>query len=275
MAVLKASSVTKTYTKGGFFSRSEPVPVLRGVDLTVEEGECVGLIGRSGSGKSTLGRILLGLESPDTGTISIQGKQIQKKRGRPQLSLEQRRSIQVVFQDAIGSVNPRLTARDIIAEPLRNFEKLRSTEINERVEKLLVSVGLKPDDAAKLPTRFSGGQLQRISIARALAAKPRCIVLDEAVSSLDMLAQARILDLLDELRTKQGVSYLFVTHDLRLVNRFCDRAVLMEDGRLHTFDHTAHTSEPKLPVLQQLSAALLPASPQGNHNSETPLADAG
>jgi len=273
MTILEASSVTKTYTKGGFFSRAESVPVLRGVDMKVEEGECVGLVGRSGSGKSTLGRLLLGLESPDTGTVSILDKPVVKKMGRLQLSREQRRGVQVVFQDAIGSVNPRFTARSIIAEPLRNFEKLCSAEINERVDELLLSVGLKSEDATKTPARFSGGQLQRISIARALAAQPRCIVLDEAVSSLDMLAQAKILDLLDELRVKKGVSYLFVTHDLRLVNRFCDRAVLMEEGQLHVFDHTAHKTESKLPILQQLSAALLPASPLVESGTDKPQAD--
>lgn len=267
MPILEASSVTKTYTRGGFFSRAKPVPVLRGVNLKVEPGECVGLIGRSGAGKSSLGRLLLGLESPDQGTISILGKPVTKKRGRPQLSREQRRAVQVVFQDAIGSVNPRLTAQEIISEPLRNFEKLSGCEMRGRVEELLISVGLKPDDADKHPARFSGGQLQRISIARALAAKPRCIILDEAVSSLDMLAQAKVLDLLDDLRRKDGVAYLFVTHDLRLVRRFCDRAVIVEDGRLHEFDHINPRAAAEPLVLQKLTNALLPASPQPSMES--------
>jgi nickel transport system ATP-binding protein len=274
MAILEAISVTKTYTRGGFFSRCEPVPVLDGVDLAVEEGECVGLVGRSGSGKSTLGRLLLGLEAPDQGTVSILGQPVATRLGRPQLTREQRRAVQVVFQDAVGSVNPRHTARTIIAEPLRNFEGLRSRQINARVDELLVSVGLKPEDATKNPTRFSGGQLQRISIARALAARPRCIVLDEAVSSLDMLVQAKILDLLDELRDREGVSYLFVTHDLRLVKRFCDRAVLMECGQLHAFDHTDPTAKAEPAILQQLTAALLPASPTADEGRIPVLSDA-
>lgn len=261
MRILEATNVTKTYTRGGFFSRAESVPVLRGVSLAIESGECVGLIGRSGSGKSTLGRLMLGLEAPDEGTVSILGRPVAARGGRANLSREQRRAVQVVFQDAIGSVNPRMTAQAIIDEPLRNFENLSRPQMRKRVEELLVAVGLKPSDADKYPARFSGGQLQRISIARALAASPRCIVLDEAVSSLDMLAQARLLDLLDDLRAKEGMAYLFVTHDLQLVKRFCDRAVVMEGGVLHEFDHINPGAPGEPAILPELSAALLPATP--------------
>ncbi|QJT10865.1 ABC transporter ATP-binding protein [Oceanidesulfovibrio marinus] len=260
MAIIEARNVTKTYRRGGFFSSAEIVPVLHGADLRIEQGECVGLVGRSGSGKSTLGRILLGLEQPTSGEARILDRPTTNG-GRLQVDREQRRAVQVVFQDAIGSVNPRLTARSIIAEPLRNFEKLRGAALDARVAELLQHVGLSPDDVAKHPSRFSGGQLQRISIARALAARPRCIILDEAVSSLDMLVQARILDLLDDLRTKDGVSYLFVTHDLRLVQRFCDRAVAVEQGRLVDFDHTNFRAAAMPGSLGDLAAAMLPAMP--------------
>ncbi len=261
MVILEARNVSKTYRRGGFFSSSEEVPVLHGVDLRIEQGECVGLVGRSGSGKSTLGRILLGLEPPTTGEVRILDRPTTNGNGRLRVDREQRRAVQVVFQDAIGSVNPRLTARSIIAEPLRNFENIRGVSLDSRVCDLLEHVGLQAGDAAKHPSRFSGGQLQRISIARALAARPRCIILDEAVSSLDMLVQARILDLLDDLRKEDGVSCLFVTHDLRLVQRFCDRAVAVEEGRLVDFDHTNFRGATMPGSLGDLAAAMLPATP--------------
>lgn len=261
MVVLEAKNVTRTYTRGGFFSRRESVPVLHGVDLSIRAGECVGLVGRSGSGKSTLGRLLLGLEAPNSGQVRIMDRPCVDGRGRLRLDREQRRAVQVVFQDAISSVNPRLTVEAIVAEPLRSFEKLSARAVRDRVAGLLEQVGLVPADAQRYPSQFSGGQLQRISIARALAAQPRCIILDEAVSSLDMLVQARILDLLDALRERQGLAYLFVTHDLRLVKRFCDRAVTMEQGRLVAFNHTDLRVADMPGGLRELAEALLPAAP--------------
>ncbi|MFH1914993.1 MAG: ATP-binding cassette domain-containing protein [Pseudomonadota bacterium] len=258
MSVITLDTITKSYGRGGFFQRQERIQVLKGVSLSLAAGECLGLVGRSGSGKSTLGRIVLGLEAPDTGSVSILGQDVT---GRRTLPLAMRRAVQVVFQDAIGSTNPRMTAGEIIAEPLRNFDKLSGRPLRERVAELLEQVGLSPDDAAKLPGRFSGGQLQRICIARALAPSPRVIVLDEAVSSLDMLIHARILDLLDSLRHKLGTAYLFVTHDLRLVRRFCDRAFIMSDGTLHAFDPKKVTSMSGLRDLDELSRAILPPLP--------------
>jgi len=264
MSVITLDNVTKSYGRGGFFRRQERIPVLRGVSLSLAAGECLGLVGRSGSGKSTLGRIVLGLEGPDTGSISILGQDVTGVRTLPPAM---RRAVQVVFQDAIGSTNPRMTAGEIIAEPLRNFDKLSGSRLKERIAELLEQVGLSPDDAAKLPGRFSGGQLQRICIARALAPSPRVIVLDEAVSSLDMLIQARILDLLDSLRTRLGTAYLFVTHDLRLVRRFCDRAFILSDGTLHGFDPKKITAMSGLRDLDELSRAILPPMPTPDDQS--------
>ena len=260
MTIIEAHGVTKTYKCGGFFSRAKRVPVLKGVNLSVAEGECVGLVGRSGSGKSTLGRIMLGLEAPTDGEVRILGRPTVVG-NRVHIDRDQRRALQVVFQDAVGSLNPRLTAKNIIAEPLRNFERLRGRALDERVAYLLIKVGLRKDDATKHPSQFSGRQLQRISIARALAAKPRCIILDEAVSSQDMLVQAKILDLLDDLRSEEGVAYLFITHDLRLVKRFCDHAVAMEDGVLVAFDHRHDRQAQMTGSLGQLATAMLPAMP--------------
>ena len=256
--VIELKGVTKTYGRGGFFRKQECFTVLDGVDLELREGECLGLVGRSGSGKSTLGRIALGLEAPDAGSVRILGRDVTALKALPR---DLRRAVQVVFQDAIGSTNPRMTAGEIVAEPLHNFTELRGSRLRERVAELLEQVGLSPDDADKLPGRFSGGQLQRVCIARALAPSPRVIVLDEAVSSLDMLIQARILDLLDDLRATHNTTYLFVTHDLRLIRRFCDRAFIMDQGSLHPFaqgetDHAASAT------LRELSGAILPPMPE-------------
>jgi len=266
MNIIEARGVTKTYRSGGFFSRAKRVPVLKGVNLAVAEGTCVGLVGRSGSGKSTLGRIMLGLEAPTGGEAHILNRPTVSG-NRMQIDREQRRAVQVVFQDAVSSLNPRLTAKNIIAEPLRNFERLCGSALGERVAELLNQVGLQREDAGKHPSQFSGGQLQRISIARALAARPRCIILDEAVSSLDMLVQAKILDLLDDLRSEERVAYLFITHDLRLVKRFCDHAVAMEKGVLVEFDHRQYRKAQMTGSLGELAAAMLSAVPQTRGNA--------
>ncbi|KAB1439077.1 ABC transporter ATP-binding protein [Pseudodesulfovibrio senegalensis] len=258
MPVVELSGIRKTYGRGGFFHKQERFTVLEDVNLSLNPGESLGLVGRSGSGKSTLGRIMLGLEAPDAGSVRILGQDVT---GRKRLPMDVRRAVQVVFQDAIGSSNPRLTAGEIIAEPLRNFDKLKGRQLRDRVAELLELVGLCPDDADKLPGRFSGGQLQRVCIARALAPSPQVIVLDEAVSSLDMLIQARILDLLDSLRRQYGTAYLFVTHDLRLVRRFCDRAFFMSDGSLHAFDPSRTLDMKGSGVLRELFDAILPPMP--------------
>lgn len=272
MALITVHSVSKAYRRGGFFGRKERVSVLDGVNLDLHEGECLGLVGRSGSGKSTLGRIMLGLEAPDSGSVTILGTAVQ---GGTRLPKELRRAVQVVFQDAIGSCNPRMTAGEIIAEPLRNFDGLRGSALQDRVAELLEQVGLSPDDAGKLPGRFSGGQLQRICIARALAPRPKVIVLDEAVSSLDMLMQARVLDLLDRLRKEHGTAYLFVTHDLRLVRHFCDRAFIVSDRNLHAFApglgaHETVVCGAAASALRELAGAVLAPMPSLGHPSAIP-----
>ncbi|WP_147818672.1 ABC transporter ATP-binding protein [Salidesulfovibrio onnuriiensis] len=258
MAVIEIENVSKTYGRGGFFRKQERFTVLRNVNLSLHAGECLGLVGRSGGGKSTLGRIMLGLEAPDSGSVRILGQDVA---GFKTLPLDLRRAVQVVFQDAIGSSNPRMTAGEIIAEPLRNFDRLKGKALRDRVAELLEQVGLSPDDANKLPGRFSGGQLQRICIARALAPSPQVIILDEAVSSLDMLIQVRILDLLTSLRKQHGTAYLFVTHDLRLVRKFCDRAFFMSEGELYPFDPETMADTGQSRALEELFDAMLPPMP--------------
>lgn len=259
--VIELSRVSKSYRRGGFFRKGERVEVLKEIDLSIRPGECVGLIGPSGSGKSTMGRILLGLESPDDGEVRMMGESISAE---THLSKNRRRAVQVVFQNAPDSCNPRMTAREILSEPLRNFEKLKGRRLEEKIDSLLKKVGLLSSDKGKRPDRFSGGELQRICIARALAPGPDLILLDEAVSALDMVVQSQILDLLDELRFDLGTAYLFVTHDLRLVRRFCDRAFLLENGRLEPFDPATFAANKHLPLLDELVKAMPPSRPNRN-----------
>jgi nickel transport system ATP-binding protein len=262
MAILQLHKVSKSYRSGTFFKRTKPVPILCSVSLAIGTGECVGLVGRSGSGKSTLGRIALGIENADQGEIYLLGQKIGS--GPKSMSKHLRRTVQVVFQDGYSSCNPRWTAGKIIGEPLGNFERLTGAETRMRVFELLQQVGLTENDAEKYPSHFSGGQLQRVCIARALAARPKLIILDEAVSSLDMIVQARILDLLEQLRQTTGMAFLFITHDLRLIRKFCSRAFVLHKGSLEPFPVQLDTRLP--PAVQELADALLPATPGASSN---------
>jgi len=253
--LLEVHGVEKGYRRGGLFGRHEPVPVLRGVDLTLGEGESLGLIGRSGSGKSTLGRIILGLEHPDAGEVRFQGQNLHDLPAADRRRA--RRDLQVVFHDTHSALNPRLRIGASIAEPLQNYERLSPAALGDRVRELLVVVGLAAADAEKYPHQFSGGQLQRIAIARAIALTPRLIVLDEAVSSLDMLVQARVLDLLADLQQRLGTAYLFIAHDLRVVTRLARRLAVMDAGRIATLvDLDRPPRAPIDPALQRLIEAV-------------------
>lgn len=257
MTILQLKNISKSYRSGGYFTRSNTVQVLRSVSLTINAGEFVGLVGRSGSGKSTLGRIALGIERPDNGEVFFHGQKITGHRLSPVL----RRTIQVVFQNGESSCNPRWTAERILAEPLRNFTRSGSDEISRQVDRLLEQVGLVPADGKKYPGHFSGGQIQRVCIARALAAEPDLIILDESVSSLDMIVQARILALLERLRRETGMAFLLITHDLRLIRRFCSKAFVLDRGSLEPF--SIHLTPPLPKPVRELADALPPTLPSG------------
>ncbi len=262
MNLLELEGVSKRYHRGGWFGWGARIEAVSVVNLTVPEGGSIGLIGRSGAGKSTLSRMILGLERPDSGVVLYRGRDLRSfsKDDWKQF----RREVQVVFQNALGSVNPRWPVADIILEPVRNFESLSSTDEQARVAELLTMVGLDAHDADKYPHQFSGGQLQRVCIARALALNPRLVILDEAVSSLDMLIQAQILNLLKDLKEKTGVSYLFVSHDIRIVAGFCDQVAVLHQGRISSMVSDlsqARTADD--PILRQLTEAVLPAWPRG------------
>ncbi len=263
MNLLEARQVAKRYRRGGLFGKRSEVRVLEDVSIALEEGKGLGLVGRSGSGKSTLGRLLLGLERPDEGQILYKGKDIFAS-GKEHFR-RFRRDVQVVFQNSLGAVNPRFRAVDIVAEPLDNFEPLSAAERRRRVAALLDGVGLSETDLDKFPSQFSGGELQRLCIARALAPRPRVIILDEAVSNLDMLIQVQVLNLLRRLRDNSGTTFLFVSHDLRLVADMCDSVAILADG------HIVERTSPEKPLRDfshpaflELLDAVLPARPDGS-----------
>lgn len=225
---LECRAISKHYGRGGWFSTAGH-QVLNTVSLRLEHGESLGLVGLNGSGKSTLIRLLLGLETPDTGEVLLFGKPLDwHRQADPQAW---RRHIQVVFQDSRQAVNPRFSVEEIVCEPLR-AQGMKRCDRRELCAELLMDVGLVPDFLSRRPVQLSGGQLQRVCIARALSLNPKILLLDESVSDLDLLAQARILELLDCLRQERGMALLFVSHDMRAVFQLCRRALVLDHGEL-------------------------------------------
>jgi peptide/nickel transport system ATP-binding protein len=211
------------------FRRPPPLRAVDGVSLTVGAGESVALVGESGCGKTTLARAVLGLEPLQGGAIRLHGEAVSAE--GPSRAL--RRRVQAVFQDPYGSFNPRWRVEALVSEPFHLLDDPpRGRERRERVEAALADVGLSPADADKYPHEFSGGQRQRLAIARALVIEPELIVLDEATSALDVSIRARILDLLADLATRRGLAYLFIAHDLALVRAVADRVYVMQAGRI-------------------------------------------
>jgi nickel transport system ATP-binding protein len=260
MTLLTLDRVSRSYRQGGVFDRRPPLRVLHEASLRIAEGECVALVGPSGSGKSTLARIVLGLERPDSGTVTFAGAPLADRHGR--MAPATRRAVQAVFQDPFGATSPRLTAFEVIAEPLR-YAGLAPNAMAREVEALAASVALDPGDLGRLCHRYSGGQVQRMCIARALALQPRLVVLDEAVSNLDLATQAIVLDMLAGLRRRFGTAYLFITHDLRLVHGFADRTLVMDEGRPVEVADPFAPDAATLPAMARLRAAMLPAWPPG------------
>ena len=217
---------------GGLLRRKvDDVKAVDGVSFKVESGQTVGLVGESGSGKTTVGRALLKLLKATTGEVVFDGRNILpmgEREFRPM-----RREMQMIFQDPYASLNPRMTCGEIIGEALEiHFREISSADRRDAVAALLKQVGLKPEMAARYPHEFSGGQRQRIGIARALAVKPRFIVCDEPVSALDVSVQGQIVNLLKDLQEEIGLSYLFIAHDLAVVEHISDYVLVMHHGKI-------------------------------------------
>ena len=230
--LLEVAALTKHYpVHSGVFGRTRAqVHAVDEVSFDIAEGETLGLVGESGCGKSTLGKTVLRLVPPTAGTIRWRGKRIDGLDAGAMRAF--RRELQAVFQDPYASLNPRMRAEDIVAEPIRNFEDRTPSEIGNRVRTLFEKVGLRADQMRKYPYEFSGGQRQRLGIARALAPKPKLIVCDEPVSALDVSVQAQVINLLVDLQREFGLSYLFVAHDLAVVEHISHRVAVMYLGRI-------------------------------------------
>ncbi|EOH8703702.1 ABC transporter ATP-binding protein [Enterococcus faecium] len=216
--------------RSGFFNRvTDHVYAVDGVDFIIEKGKTYGLVGESGSGKSTTGKAVVGLEKTTAGQIMYEGKDVTKRSNRKKMGYN--KDVQMIFQDSMSSLNPKKRVLDIIAEPIRNFERLSDQEEKKKVKGLLDIVGMPEDALYKYPHEFSGGQRQRLGVARAVATNPKLIVADEPVSALDLSVQAQVLNFMKRIQQEYGLSYLFISHDLGVVKHMCDNIAIMYKGR--------------------------------------------
>jgi len=261
-AILSVIGLKKYFaSKGGFhISRGAYIRAVDDISLDIFEGETFGLAGESGCGKTTTGRCIAGLEAPTAGEIYFRGKRITGDDKRHLQGI--RREIQMIFQDPFASLNPRMRIGDVIAEPMAVHNLARGKEIEERVAELMSLVGLEPRAKNQYPHQFSGGQRQRVGIARALASAPSLIVADEPVSSLDVSVQAQVLNLLMELQEKRGLTYLLISHDLRVLGHISDRIAVMYGGRLvELADSSRIGTHPRHPYTRALFSSVPAVDP--------------
>jgi len=258
MKLVEMRALSKQYiSRNGLLGEVSRVNALNAVSLNVVRGEVLALVGESGSGKSTLGRLVAGLEKPTDGQMLYDGGNVPELGGKQLLAF--RRRVQMIFQDPFSSLNPHMRVDSMLAEPLRLHRlALGKAKVRARIEELMGSVGLSPALSRQFPHEFSGGQRQRLSIARALAVEPEFIVADEAVSALDVSTQAQVVNLLGELKRKLGLTVLFISHNLAVVQNVADRVAVLYLGRLM---EVARTDELFPRPLHPYTQALLSAVP--------------
>jgi oligopeptide transport system ATP-binding protein len=256
MALLDVRHLVKEFTRrNGLFGKATGVRAVDDVSFSIERGETFGLVGESGSGKTTTGRCILRLIEPSSGEVLFDGRDVLRL-SRTELRAA-RRDMQIVFQDPYSSLNPRMRVSDIVEEPLIIHKLGRKAERRARVRELFDLVGLNPDHLARYPHEFSGGQRQRIGLARALALNPSLIIADEPVSALDVSVQAQVVNLLMDLQERLTLTYLFIAHDLRLVEHICSRVAVMYLGRIVEMGETAKLfSAPQHPYTRALLSAI-------------------
>jgi len=268
MTLLQVDNLVKHFpVRGGVLNTVQGhVHAVNGVSFHVEKGEVLGVVGESGCGKSTVGKCVIRLLEPTSGSIRFEGRDVAKLDHTDMMPF--RRRMQIVFQDPYSSLNPRLSVTATLKEAIRFHGIVDKAEMDDYIVELLRTVGLRPDDRSKFPHEFSGGQRQRIGIARALAVKPEFIVADEPVSALDVSIQAQVLNLLSDLRKEFGLTMLFVSHDLKVIEHFCDRVIVMYLGYVvETLDCENLHQRAQHPYTR----ALLGANPVDDPDDRRPL----
>jgi peptide/nickel transport system ATP-binding protein len=261
MPLVEVSHLVKEFVRGGgFFGKGTHVAAVDDVSFSIEEGETFGLVGESGSGKTTTGRCLLRLIEPTSGAVTFRGEDVLALSASGLRAA--RRQMQIVFQDPYSSLNPRMRAREIVEEPLIIHRLGDRSARRERVMELFGLVGLDPVHLERYPHEFSGGQRQRIGLARALALNPSFVILDEPVSALDVSVQAQVVNLLMDLQRRLSLTYLFIAHDLRLVEHICSRMAVMYLGKIVEMGSAASLfAAPQHPYTRALLSAIPVADP--------------